>query len=89
MFLLSPITTKVTDNVQFSYSKKVISYKESTYIFTKGGNNMPDQPVQINLNKEQTIKFLSCFVGDAVRIANERKREQLKKLEDEKKVSGE
>ncbi|MDP4086007.1 MAG: hypothetical protein Q8934_15495 [Bacillota bacterium] len=31
--------------------------------------------MKITLSKEQTIKFLMCFVEDAKRIANERKKE--------------
>lgn len=33
--------------------------------------------LRIQLNKEQTIKFLSCFIEDAKRIANERKQAQV------------
>lgn len=32
--------------------------------------------VRIKLDKEKTLKFLSFFVDDAIRIANERKEEQ-------------
>lgn len=38
---------------------------------------------KIQLNKEQTIKFLSCFIDDARRLANERKRKE-KENKDEK-----
>lgn len=31
--------------------------------------------MKITLTNEQTIKFLMCFVDDAKRIANERKKE--------------
>jgi hypothetical protein len=31
--------------------------------------------MKITLTKEQTIKFLMCFVEDAKRIANDRKKE--------------
>lgn len=42
----------------------------SSYSFTKEGYLM-----KITLTKEQTIKFLMCFVEDARRIAQERKKQ--------------
>jgi hypothetical protein len=35
--------------------------------------------MKITLSKEQTVKFLMCFVEDARRIANDRKREAVEK----------
>lgn len=35
-----------------------------------------EESVRIKLNKAQTLKFLSFFVDDAIRIANERKQEE-------------
>lgn len=43
--------------------------------------------MMIKLNKEQTIKFLMCFVDDARRIANERKQDQLKQDQSTQKIS--
>lgn len=42
----------------------------------KGGCIMPNE-VRIKLDKEKTLKFLSFFVDDAIRIANERKNKNL------------
>lgn len=42
-----------------------------------------EKEVRIKLNKEQTLKFLSYFVDDAVRIANERKRQVLKEQDED------
>lgn len=35
-----------------------------------------EKPLRIKLNKEQTLKFLSIFTDDAIRIVVERKRNQ-------------
>lgn len=37
-----------------------------------------EQPLRINLNEEQTLRFLSFFVDEARRIATERKKENSK-----------
>jgi hypothetical protein len=44
---------------------------------------MMNDQIRIKLNEEQTKRFLSFFVDDAIRIANERKQEQIKKMKGE------